>query len=57
MCNSDKRAMIEWCLPDSPAQRYLEAKGYREVEWKRFHPGEGEGWVKMVAAELSEGVP
>jgi hypothetical protein len=37
---------VEWCLPNSPAQRWLEAHGYREVEWKRFHPGEMEGWVK-----------
>jgi hypothetical protein len=36
---------VEWCIPDSPAQRWLEAHGYREVEWKRFHPGEGEGWA------------
>jgi hypothetical protein len=34
--------------PRQPAQRWLEAHGYREVEWKRFHPGETQGWVKMV---------
>jgi hypothetical protein len=25
---------VEWCLPDSPAQRWLEAHGYREVEYR-----------------------
>jgi hypothetical protein len=38
----------EWCLPNSPAQRWLEAHGYREVEYQRFHPGEAAGWIKMV---------
>jgi hypothetical protein len=44
----DRLHPIEWCIPDSPAQRWLEAHGYREVEWKRFHPGETQGWVKMA---------
>jgi hypothetical protein len=39
---------VEWCLSDSPAQRWLEAHGYREVEYRRFHPGETTGWIKMV---------
>jgi hypothetical protein len=39
---------VEWCLPNSPAQRWLEAHGYREVEYRRFHPGEAAGWIKMV---------
>jgi hypothetical protein len=47
MINTDLRP-VEWCLPNSPAQRWLEAHGYHEVEWKRFHPGETTGWIKMV---------
>jgi hypothetical protein len=42
---------IEWCIPNTPAQRWLEAQGYREVEYRRFHPGETQGWVKMVRDE------
>lgn len=41
---------IEWCSADSPAQRFLESQGYREVAYKRFHPAD-QPWVKMERGE------
>jgi hypothetical protein len=55
MTDADDLPDVAWCVADSAAQRWFAAHGYREAEYRRFHPGETQGWVKMVADELWDG--